>query len=395
MTAGLFDRFQLGPVALRNRLVKAATYEGLTPDGLVSDELVELHRRTAAGGVAVSTVAYCAVSSEGRTYRHQLWARPESAAGLARLAEAVTAEGAVAGIQLGHAGWFSNPKATGEPSIGPSRTFSPYGLCWPRPMTPADFDRVAEAFCESAVLAADAGFGMIEVHLGHGYLLSQMLSPYTNRRRDDHGGELANRARFPRRVVSEVLAAVGGRVAVTAKLNMSDGFDGGLTLDEGATVARWLVDDGIHAIQLTGGFTARTPMFLMRGDVPLSDLIALERHPARRWGMRLVGRRVLRHWSFEEAFFRDDALVVRAATDGTLMQLGGINHRSSADRALAEGFELVAMARALLRDPDLPRRWESGDDDGSGCIHCNQCVVQMEVDGTRCVLPGGLRAPQP
>lgn len=385
-----FSPFSLGPVTLRNRLVKAATNEGLSRDGLVTDDLVAFHRRFAAGGVAATTLAYCAVAPEGRTFRHQMLMRDEARPGLSRLAEAVHHEGAAAAIQLGHAGWFANPKASGHPSIGPSRKFSPYGLTFSRAMERQDLDRVADDFATGAVTAADCGFDVIELHLGHGYLLSQFLSPWTNRRTDDLGGSLEDRARYPRRVVAQVrdaLDAAGASVAVWAKLNMSDGFSGGLDLAEGVAVARMLELDGhLDALQLTGGFTARTPMFLMRGDVPLQEMLDNERDPVRRWGLRLVGRRLMEGWPFEEGYFLADARQVRDQVDMPVCALGGIRHRATIDEALGDGFELVGMARALLRDPDLPRRYESGEADESLCISCNQCIVEMERPaGTRCV----------
>jgi 2,4-dienoyl-CoA reductase-like NADH-dependent reductase (Old Yellow Enzyme family) len=359
----------------------------MTHDGLVSDELVQYHRAPAAGGAAMTTVAYCAVSSEGRTYRHQLWMRQEAMSGLRRLTDAVHAEGAAAAIQLGHAGWFANPKATREPSIGPSRVFSPYGLCFPRAMDHDDLVRVRTSFAEAAVRAVDAGFDGLELHLGHGYLLSQFLSPYTNRRRDEYGGGIENRARFPREVCLAVRDAVGDRAAVWAKLNMDDGFRHGLTAAEGIEVARMLeVDGALDALQLTGGFTARSPMFLMRGDVPLKELIELERDPIRRLGMRVVAPTLMKAWEFDEAFFLPLARGVRAAVTMPLMLLGGVTRYQTAASALAEGFALVGMARALLIEPDLPRRWEQGDRGPSPCTHCNQCVVEMDRDGTRCVL---------
>lgn len=379
--------YRLGPVQLRNRIVKAATFEGMTPDGLVSDELIEYHRAPAAGGAAMTTVAYCAVSSEGRTYRHQLWMRPDALDGLRRLTDSVHAEGAAAAVQLGHAGWFANPKATREPSVGPSRVFSPYGLCFPKAMDVSDLARVRNAFADAAVKAVEAGFDSIELHLGHGYLLSQFLSPYTNRRRDEYGGGIENRARFPREVCLAVRDAIGDRAAVWAKLNMDDGFRSGMTGHEGVEVARMLeVDGALDALQLTGGFTAKSPMFLMRGDVPLKELIALERDPVRRLGMRLVAPTLMKAWDFEEAFFLPLARQVRTATTMPLMLLGGVTRYQTAANALAEGFALVGMARALLIEPDLPRRWAAGDRAESPCTHCNQCVVEMDRDGTRCIL---------
>jgi len=381
----VFSPFRLGSVALRNRLVKCGTNEGMSRDGLVTERLVDWHREMAAGGVAMTTLAYCSVSADGRTYRHQVWMREEALSGLGRLADAVHAEGAAAAIQLGHAGWFASPRATGTRPVGPSRTFSPHAQGFAREASEADLDRLAGDFAAAARLAARAGFDGIEVHAGHGYLLSQFLCPWNNRRRDRFGGSLESRARFPRRVLAAVREAAGPGVAVWAKLNMTDGFRGGLGVEEAVEVARWLAADGsVDALQLTGGHTSRTPFFLLRGDVPRREMIANQRHWTARLGMRLAAPFLLRAWPFEEAFFLPLARRFREAVALPLMLLGGVNRLDTMERALAEGFELLALGRALIRDPDLPRRLRAGELDGSRCIHCNLCMVEMERGGTRC-----------
>lgn len=386
MVRTAFEPAALGPIRLRNRIIKSATFEGMAPDGLVSDRLIEFHHKVAAGGAAMTTLAYCSVSSDGRTYRDQIWVRAEAVPGLLRLTDAVHAEGAAAAVQLGHAGFFATPRATGTKPMSPSRTFAPNGLTFSRPMDDDDFDRVLTDYATATRLAAEAGFDAVEVHLGHGYLLSQFLSPWSNRRHDRWGGDVEGRARFPRRVLQVVRDEAGADMAVTAKLNMVDGFRGGLTLDEGTEVARMLEADGtVDAIELTGGFTSRNPMFLMRGETPIGDLIRLERSPLRRLGLRVAGRRVMRAYPFEEAFFLADARRVRAAVSVPLILLGGITKLATIEAAMREGFEFVAMARALLREPDLPRRMQAGAALEAACIPCNRCVVEMERGGTRCV----------
>ncbi len=383
----VFTPIRLGPIELRNRIVKCGTNEGMSRGGLVTDALLDWHREFAAGGVAMTTLAYCAVSADGRTFRDQIWMRDEALPGLRRFTEAIHAEGARAAIQLGHAGWFATPGVIRAKPLGPSRTFSPRGMCFSRAASEAELDRLERDFAAAARLAADAGFDGIEVHIGHGYLLAQFLSPYNNRRRDAYGGSLENRARFPRRVLRAVREAVGGRAAIWAKLNMEDGFAGGMTLDEGVQVGRWIEADGsVDALQLTGGHTTRSPFFLMRGDVPLRGMIENEKSATARLGMRLFGPFLIRPFPFEEAFFRSSALRFRAALQLPLMLLGGITRLDTMERAIDEGFELLAMGRALIRDPDLPIRMHAGELTAARCVPCNLCVVEMERGATRCVL---------
>ncbi len=387
VTSPVFAPGRLGPVELRNRIIKSGTNEGLSRAGLVTERLIAWHRMFAAGGVGMTTLAYCAVSSAGRTFGDQIWMREEALPGLRTFTDAMHAEGALAAIQLGHAGWFASPRVTGEPAIGPSRTFSPHAQAFSHALREEELAQVRAEFATAARLAVAAGFDAIEVHVGHGYLLSQFLSPYNNRRRDAYGGSLENRARFPRAVLGDIRAAAGSDVAVYAKLNMEDGFEGGLTLDDGVEVARLLERDGsVDALQLTGGHTTRSPFFLMRGELPLREMVRNERDTLRRLGLRILGRFLLKSYPFEEAFFLSSARRVREAVDLPLMLLGGVNRLDTMEAAQLEGFEFIALGRALIRDPDLVLRMQAGTMQGSRCDHCNKCVAEMELPtGTRCV----------
>ncbi len=387
MTHALFTPTRLGPVGLKNRIVKAATYETLSAGGLVTEELIDWHRELAAGGVAMTTLAYGAVSADGRTFDDQILMRDEAVPGLRRFTEAMHSEGARAAIQLSHAGWFAAPSVTGTRPIGPSRTFSPHAQTFSRAMGSGDLDRVEGDFARAARHAVAAGFDALEVHAGHGYLLSQFLSPYNNRRADARGGSLENRARYPRRVIRAVREAAGPGVAVYAKLNMDDGFQGGLRTGEGLQVARWLEQDGtLDALQLTGGHTTKSPMYLMRGGTPRREMFEGYPSALRRLVFRIAARVLIRDVPFEEAFFLPTARQFRAALAMPLMLLGGVNRLQTMEGAVAEGFELLALARALIRRPDLVRRMESGAVTESGCDHCNLCMARVGFEPTRCVL---------
>src|SRR3954471_10163469 len=218
-----FTQGRLGPLTLRNRFVKAATFEGATPRGAVTDRLIAFHRAVAEGGVGMTTVAYCAVSPGGRVHRHCLVLDADTARDLRRLTDAVHAEGAAAAAQLGHAGLVADARSNGQRSLAPSRRFSPPAKGFVPAASARDIERVTDDFTRAARCAVEAGFDAVEFHLGHGYLLSSFLSPRLNRRKDGYGGELAARARFPREVLRAVRDAVGDRLAVTAKFNMADG----------------------------------------------------------------------------------------------------------------------------------------------------------------------------
>ena len=380
-----FSPGRLGPIELRNRVVKCGTNEGMSERGLVTDRLIAWHREFADGGVGMTTLAYCSVSPEGRTFRDQVWMREEAAPGLERFAASMHEAGARASIQLGHAGWFATPHAIGGRPLGPSRAFSPHAQSISRAMTEDDVARVVADFGRATRLAIDCGFDAIEVHAGHGYLLSQFLCPWNNRRTDRFGGSLENRARFPREVMRAVREAAGGRAAVYAKFNMDDGFRGGLVIEDAIEVARMIEADGsVDALQLTGGHTTRTPFFLMRGAVPLAEMARNQTSRIRRLAFLWFGRRLIREYRFEEAFFRPLARRFRQAVRLPLMLLGGVTRLDTMREALAEGFDFLALGRGLIRDPDLVRRLESGVATASRCVPCNRCVIEMDRGGTRC-----------
>jgi 2,4-dienoyl-CoA reductase-like NADH-dependent reductase (Old Yellow Enzyme family) len=374
----------LGPVQLRNRVIKAATYEGLTRKSLVTDELIDFHCRVAAGGVGMTTVAYCAVSPEGRTDRHQLYWRDEALPGLRRLTEAVHAEGAAVSAQIGHAGPVADSRSNRLPALSPHRMFSPLSLQFTRRASTDDLDRIVTAHADAARMAIAAGFDAVEIHLGHNYLASSFLSPKLNRRRDDYGGALDNRARFARAVARAVRDAVGDRIAILAKLNLDDGVRRGLHLDEAIQVAQWLEQDGsLDALEMTAGSSLLNPMYLFKGPAPLKDFAAAMRQPMR-LGIRLFGRTKLHSYPYRDGYLLEDAKQVRAAIGLPMILLGGVTDLAVMNEAMESGFQFVAMARALLREPDLVNRLRADPAASSLCSHCNRCMPTI-YSGTRCV----------
>jgi 2,4-dienoyl-CoA reductase-like NADH-dependent reductase (Old Yellow Enzyme family) len=375
---------RLGPVRLRNRVIKAASFEGRTPEGLVTDELIDFHLAVGNGGVGMTTVAYLAVAPEGRTQREVIVVSEASLPGLARLADAVHETGAKVAGQLGHAGPVANGRSNGVRAISASRMPSPLSMQMIKSATEQDLTRVTREYADAARLLVRAGFDCLEIHMAHSYLISAFLAPALNRRNDRWGESLENRARLARQVARAVRDEVGGEVAVTAKFSVSDGFRGGLGTAEAVEVARMLEQDGtLDAMELSGGSSLMNPMYLFRGEVPRREFAAAMPLPVR-VGLRTVGRRFLKEYPFEEAYFLDKAREFRSALDLPLILLGGINKLETMQLAMAEGFEYVAMARALLRDPELVNRLAQHAP-VEGCIHCNRCMPTIyDEGGTRC-----------
>jgi 2,4-dienoyl-CoA reductase-like NADH-dependent reductase (Old Yellow Enzyme family) len=317
--------------------------------------------------------------------------QPAIVPALRLLTDAVHREGAAASLQLSHCGYFSrNTEMAARRPLGPSFRVNEYGLMSGLPfagaMTEADIARVIGDFGRAAALAVEAGFDAVEIHLGHGYLLSQFLSPAANRRRDRFGGSLENRLRLPLGVLASVRDALEPGNALLVKTNLRDGFRGGLELDEAVEVARRLEAEGVDAIVMSGGFVSKTPLFLLRGGTPLAQMIAVEKSALHRLSLRLFGRRFMRSYPFEEMFFLPEARAVRKAVRLPLVLLGGIVSRDNLETAMREGFEFVALGRALIADPDLVHRMERGELERTRCNACNQCIAEMDAGGVRCVL---------
>jgi 2,4-dienoyl-CoA reductase-like NADH-dependent reductase (Old Yellow Enzyme family) len=387
----VFSPGKLGPLTLRNRVIKAATFEARSPDALVTDDLIEYHRLPAAGGVGMTTVAYCAVSPGGRASGNQMWMRPEAVPGLRRLTEAIRAEGAAVSAQIAHAGPVADASSNKATALAPMRFFNPIGNQFAKAATRDDIDEVLAAHANATRLAIEAGFDAVEVHLGHNYLASAFLSPRINGRDDEFGGSLENRAKVARALVMAVRRAVdkeGAQIAVTAKLNMADGVRGGISTEESLITAKWLQDDGgLDAIELTAGSSLVNPMYTFRGDVPITEVAgAVKATP----GTSTTGKSFFREYPYHDAYLLDDAKLFRAELSMPLILLGGITNRETMDLAMAEGFQFLAMGRALLAEPDLINRIAA---DGAAhsvrsvCTHCNKCVLSI-YSRTRCAVTG-------
>jgi len=333
----------------------------------------------------MTTVAYCAASHDGVAFGHEMWMREEIVADLKRLTDAVHKEGAAASIQIGHCGFFANRSVIGKTPIGPSRKLClfRYSIC--RAMNEEDMKRVREDFGRAVKTAIRAGFDAVEIHAGHGYLLSQFLSPWTNRRRDRYGGTLENRLRFAASVIKHVREVAGPGFPVLVKMNCEDGFKGGLSIDEAVQVAKRFEMEGASLLVPSCGFTARTSFHMMRGNVPIWDYVKSEKNPITKIGMALFGRFIVREVPFKELFLFDQARLIKDAVNIPAAYIGGACSVDDMDRVMKEGFEFVQIGRATIKDPDAVRKMQAGEITGVDCDHCNRCVAAMAAGGVFCV----------
>lgn len=389
--AAPFTPVRIGPLTLRNRFIKAGANEGMTPQGLPTQALVRHHRDLAAGGVGMTTVAYAAVADDGLTFSHQLSMRPEQVPHLRVLTDAVHREGAAACLQITHAGSFTTmrhggSRAPGSASSGLNAFGILHGVHFQRAMREADMARVAGQFAAAARLAREAGFDAVEIHMGHGYLLNQFLSPLSNRRRDAFGGGVENRTRFPAAVLRQVKDAVGAGMAVCCKLSVSDGVPGGNQPADSAVTARILEAEGADLLTLSGGRNVESPWALFGSPMPTAQMKAVAPNAVARFGITMLEKRTPRDLAFRELYFLEASRVVRQAVRMPLAYIGGVKSLDNVQQLMEEGFDCIALARALIHDPALVANWRSGAVEHSACDSCNGCVARIyDPAGVSCV----------
>ena len=395
----IFTPVSIGPVTLRNRVIRSAAFENMAYGNSPSQDLYDYHVAVARGGVGMTTLAYASVNRSGLSFDGQLWMREEIVPELKRITDAVHAAGAKCSIQLGHCGNMTHRATCGCMPVGASSGFNLYSPTFVRGLKISEIDALVEDFGHAVDLAREAGFDCVEIHAGHGYLISQFLSPYTNHRHDEYGGSLENRMRLMQRVIRRVMEAARDDMGVIVKMNMHDGFRRGMQESECLEVARELERLGVHAIVLSAGFVSKAPMEVMRGAMPIRTL-AHYMDPRKFWWLkalvRLFGWKMIPTVPYKEAYFLEDALKFRAAVNLPLIYVGGMVSRAKMEEVLAAGFQGLQVARALVRDTDFVNKLHSGEIDRSPCGHSNYCIGRMytlEMKCNRCVeaMPEKLR----
>lgn len=366
-------------MTLRNRTIRSAAFESMCPGHEPSQMLYDYHTSVARGGVGMTTVAYAAVEESGLSFDRQLVMRPEIIPGLRRLTEGIHKEGAAAGIQLGHCGNMSHKEICGCIPVGASTGFNLYSPTLVRGLRRDELPALAKNFGRAVNLAREAGFDSVEIHCGHGYLIDQFLNTYFNRRRDEYGGPLENRMRFMTMCMEEVMKAAGNDMAVVVKMNMRDGLKRpGTTIEESIEIAKRLQQLGTHAIVLSGGLVSATPMYVMRGEMPIHTMTHYMDKAWLKYGVRACGKMMVPTVPYQEAFFLEDALRFRQAMpDMKFIYVGGLVAGDKINEVLSHGFEAVQMARSLLNEPDFVNRLKENPHHRCGCRHSNYCIARM------------------
>lgn len=358
----LFQETRIGNLVLKNRFVRSATWEGMAEsDGRVSPQLVEHMAELAAGGVGLIITGHAYVSREGQAGPRQLGIyAQELVPGLAQMCAAVHERGGRIVAQLAHAGIQAAYSLTGMEPIGPS---APRAEGSPgREMSLEEIARVVEDFGKAAARAVEAGFDGVQIHAAHGYLLSQFLSPYFNRRQDSYGGSLENRARALLEVVSKAREAIGPQRPLLVKMNCQDFLEGGLALEDSVQVAKMLAQAAVDAIEVSGGMRLAGPQFM----------------PSR------LGIKEER----QEAYFKEAARLFKQQAGIPVILVGGIRSFQVAERLVEEKVaDYISMSRPFIREPWLINRWKAGDLRRAFCVSDNQCFGPAQAgQGIYCVV---------
>lgn len=381
----LFTPYKLGNVTLRNRTIRSAAFESMGDKFGPTQQLKDYHVSVAKGGIGMTTLAYAAVCRSGLSFDKQLWLRPEIVPGLKDITDAVHQAGAAASIQIGHCGNMTHYSTAGQIPIGPSTGINMYAYTPVRRMRKDEIAQVAKDFGRAIHTAHEAGFDCVEVHAGHGYLISQFLSPYTNHRRDEFGGSLDNRMRFMRMCMDEVMeAAAKTGTSILVKHNMEDGFKSGIQIPESIEIAKVIESYGVDGIVLSSGFVSKAPMAVMRGLIPIYTM-SYYMPLWLRYFVRWFGPLMIQQFPFEETFFYENAMKFRKELKCPLVYVGGLVSREGIDKVLDSGFEMVQMGRALVSEPDFVNRLAAeGAGCHSRCDHKNYCIARMYSVDMKC-----------
>jgi 2,4-dienoyl-CoA reductase-like NADH-dependent reductase (Old Yellow Enzyme family) len=360
----LFQSLAINSLALPNRFVRSATWEGMaTDDGRCTERLIDLMVRLADGGVGLIVTGHAYVQRRGQAGPWQLGIYDDALIpGLTRMTQAVHERSGKIIAQLAHAGRYADAELTGRPPLAASVAADATETA-AEEIRPADIDRIVEAFAAAAGRAKSAGFDGVQIHAAHGYLLSQFLSPHFNRRTDSYGGSVANRARIVSEVLEAIRHRVGANYPVLIKMNTGDFLEDGLELPEALEVGALLASAGIDAIELSGGTGASGKLRPIRTGIQREE---------------------------QEAYFESAAKEFRKRVDVPLLLVGGIRSFSVAERIVSQNIaDCISMSRPFIREPDLVNRWKSGDRSRATCLSDNRCFVPIRNgEGVCCVSAG-------
>jgi len=390
--AKLFSPFQLGPITLRNRIIRSAAFENMARANAPTKELQDYHVSVAHGGVGMTTVAYCAVDLSGVSFDGQLYVRPEIIPDMKKMTDAIHKEGAKASIQLGHCGNMTHMSTCHCIPVSADTWFNLYSPTIHRRLKVSEIKTIVKHFGEAVDFARECGFDCVEIHAGHAYLISQFIARRTNHRHDEYGGSFENRVRFMNEVLDEVMVHAKDDMAVVVKTNMWDDCWQGVSIEEGLQVAREIAKHKVHGIVLSGGTVSRSPMTILGGAMPIKTLAHYMPMKTLWWlkaalHIPYVGAIMTPTVPFKELYFMDKAKYFQEQLkdiDIPLIYVGGVQSGDNCQQIMDEGFELFQIAHVLIKDPDFVKHVQENPHYNAGCKRSNYCVGRMYSKQMKC-----------
>lgn len=389
----LFTPFQLGPITLRNRVIRSAAFENMCKDNKATQQLEDYHVSVARGGVGMTTVAYCAVDQSGVSFNGQLVVCEETKDSLKKLTAAIHREGAKASIQLGHCGNMTHFYSCHCMPVSASNGFNLYSPTIHRRLKVSEIKNLVKKFGEAVNFCRECGFDCIEIHAGHAYLISQFLAKRTNRRHDEYGGSFENRCRFLNEVLDEVMLHAKDDMAVVVKTNMWDDCWRGLSEEEGLAVCREILKHKVHGIVLSGGTVSASPMTILGGAMPIKTLAHYMPMKSFWWLKAALlcggGRLMIQTVPFKELYFMERAKRFQEALknelgETTLIYVGGVQSADNCRTIMDEGFELFQIAHVLIKDPEFVNHMQQDEHYHARCGRSNYCVARMYTLDMKC-----------
>ena len=388
----LFSPYKLGPITLRNRIIRSAAFENMARANAPTKELQDYHVSVAHGGVGMTTVAYCAVDLTGVSFDGQLYVRPEIIPDMKKMTDAIHKEGAKASIQLGHCGNMTHMSTCHCIPVSADTWFNLYSPTIHRRLKVSEIKTIVKHFGEAVDFARECGFDCVEIHAGHAYLISQFIARRTNHRHDEYGGSFENRVRFMNEVLDEVMAHAKDDMAVVVKTNMWDDCWQGVSIEEGLQVAREIAKHKVHGIVLSGGTVSRSPMTILGGAMPIKTLAHYMPMKTLWWlkaalHIPYVGAIMTPTVPFKELYFMDKAKYFQEQLkdiDIPLIYVGGVQSGDNCQQIMDEGFELFQIAHVLIKDPDFVKHVQENPHYNAGCKRSNYCVGRMYSKQMKC-----------
>lgn len=356
----LFESISIKNMALKNRFVRSATYDGFANNGHVTDQQIKLFSELADGGVGliISGIAYVHPTGQVSLFQNSI-AGDEFVDGYRKLIKAVHDRGAKIAIQLFHAGRdaillekFNNHPLKHTPLAPSLIEDDPYHKGEHRAMTESEIWEIIQAFGDGALRAKEAGFDAVQLHAAHAYLLMQFLSPFTNHREDQWGGDLENRLRFHREIYKKIREKVGEDYPILIKLGVQDGFSGGFEFSEGKQAAKLLADIGFDALEISQG---------LRGNS----------FEETEWRPRINS-------SDKEAYFGKWTQEIKDETDVPIMMVGGLRSLSLMEEKIQnKEADFISLCRPLLSEPGLINDFKANKKNEARCVSCNKCLIEI------------------